>query len=44
MFHQDLPIENSEQDIFNWSNYAKNLAEALLKSQYKRSVMVKNQK
>lgn len=40
MFNQDLPIEKSEQDIFNRSNYAKNLAEALLKSQYKSSFVV----
>lgn len=40
MFHQDLPIEKSEKDIFNRSNYAKNLAEALLKSQYKSSFVV----
>lgn len=40
MFHQDLPIESSEQDIFNRSNYAKNLAEALLTSQYKSSFVV----
>lgn len=40
MFHQDLPIEKSEKDIFNRSNYAKNLAEALLKSEYKSSFVV----
>lgn len=40
VFREDLPIKNANDDGFNRKDYAKNLAEALLKSKYKSSFVV----